>query len=95
MLSQKISKAKYLMLLTNSNITPEATITALNTKINEIKGKITSFTDLVTTTVHTSVEIKIPNVTNLVKKTDCNTKIREIENKITIDHDHDNYITTQ
>ena len=28
------------------------------------------------------------------KKTDYNTKISEIENKITIDHDHDNYITT-
>ena len=41
------------------------------------------------------MEIKIPNVTNLVKKTDCNTKISEIENKITVDYDHDEYITTQ
>ena len=37
----------------------------------------------------------IPNVSNLVKKTDYNTKISEMENKITTDHDHDKYITTQ
>ena len=37
--------------------------------------------------------IKIPNVNNLVKKTDYNTKISDIEKKIT-DHDHDKYITT-
>ena len=41
------------------------------------------------------VENKIPNVSNLVKKTEYNTKISEIENKITTDHDHDKYITTQ
>ena len=35
----------------------------------------------------------IPNVSNLVKKTDNNTKISGIENKITTDHDHDKYIT--
>ena len=33
----------------------------------------------------------MPNVSNLVKKTDCNTKINEIKKKIT-DHDHDKYI---
>ena len=38
-------------------------------------------------------KIKIPSVSNLVKKTDHNTKLHEIENKIT-DHDHCNkYIT--
>ena len=41
----------------------------------------------------TAVENKIPNVSNLVKKTDYNTKISEIEKKIT-DHNHDKYITT-
>ena len=41
----------------------------------------------------TPVENKIPNVSNLVKKTDCNTKISEIENKVS-DDDHDEYITT-
>ena len=41
----------------------------------------------------TAVESKIPNVSNLVTKTDYNTKISEIEKKIT-DHNHDKYITT-
>ena len=45
------------------------------------------------TSAFTTVENKIPNVSNLVKKTDYNTKICEIEKKIT-DHDHDKYITT-
>ena len=35
----------------------------------------------------------LPNVTNLVEKTDYNTKTNEIEKKIT-DHNHDKYITT-
>ena len=37
----------------------------------------------------------MPNVSNLVQKTDYNTKISEIENKIATDHDHVEYITTQ
>ena len=41
------------------------------------------------------VENKIPNVSNLVKKTDYNTNNNEIENKITTDHDHDKYNTAQ
>ena len=41
----------------------------------------------------TAVENKIPNVSNLVKKTDYDTKVNEIEKKIT-DHKHDKYITT-
>ena len=40
-----------------------------------------------------TVENKIPNINNLVKKTDYDTKITEIEKKIT-DHNHDKYITT-
>ena len=35
----------------------------------------------------------MPNVINLVKKTDYNAKINDIEKKIT-DHNHDKYITT-
>ena len=35
----------------------------------------------------------MPNVRNLVKKTDYNAKINDIEKKIT-DHNHDKYITT-
>ena len=41
------------------------------------------------------VDNKIPNASNLLKKTNCNTKCREIQNKITADHGHDKYITTQ
>ena len=39
------------------------------------------------------LKIKIPNVSNLVKKTDFNRKINKIEKNIT-DHDNDKYITT-
>ena len=41
----------------------------------------------------TAVENKIPDTSNLVRKTDYNTKITEIEKKLT-DHNHDKYITT-
>ena len=40
----------------------------------------------------TAVENKIPDISSLVKKTDCNAKINEIEKKVT-DHNHD--ITTR
>ena len=50
---------------------------------------------MATTTALAAVENEIPNVSNLVKKTDYNTKISEIENEITTDHDHAKYITTQ
>ena len=60
-----------------------------------VKGKIPNTTNLATTNAFTALENKIPNVSNLVKKTDYNTKITEIENKITTDHDHDRYVTTQ
>ena len=35
----------------------------------------------------------MPDVTNLVKKTDYNTKVTEIENKLN-NHNHDKYIDT-
>ena len=41
----------------------------------------------------TVVENKIPDISNLVKKTDYDAKISKIEKKVT-DHDHDKYITT-
>ena len=41
----------------------------------------TSITNLATTTALTAVENKIPNVNNLVKKTDYNKKINEIVKK--------------
>ena len=52
-----------------------------------------NITNLATTAALTTVENRIPNVSNLVRKTDYNTKINETEKKIT-DHDHDKYITT-
>ena len=64
-------------------------------KTNEVKGEIPNITNLATTTALTAVENKIPNVSNLGKKSDCNIKIIEIENKIAIDHDYDKYGTAQ
>ena len=47
------------------DITTNAT---LNDKINEIKNKIPSITNLATAAALTTVENKIPNVSDLVKK---------------------------
>ena len=44
-------------------------------------------------TTLTAVESKIPNISNLVKKTEFNTKITEIEKRLN-NHNHDKYITT-
>ena len=44
-------------------------------------------------TVLTTVENKIPDVGNLVIKTDYNTEVTEIENKLH-NHNHDKYIDT-
>ena len=44
-----------------------------------------------TETALANVENKIPDVTNLVKKTDYNTKVTDIENKLN-NHNHDKYI---
>ena len=52
-----------------------------------------SISGLATTSALTAVENKIPNVSNLPKKTNYDTKANEIEKKIT-DHTHDKYITT-
>ena len=49
------------------SITNLATNSALDAKINEVKGKMPSFTNLATTTALIAVENKIPNVSNLVK----------------------------
>ena len=46
-----------------------------NGKIKNIEYEIPDITNLATTTALTAVENKIPNVSNLVKKTDCNTKL--------------------
>ena len=71
-----------------------AITTALNAKINEVKDEIPNITNVPITTAPIAVENKIPNISNLFKKTDYNTKVNETEKKITDhDHDHDKYIT--
>ena len=67
--------------------------TNFNAKITEVEGKTPNITGLATSSALTAVKNKIPNVNNLVKKTDYDAKILDIEKKIT-DHDHDKYITT-
>ena len=57
------------------SITNLDTTTTLNAKMDEVKGEISNVTNLATTTALTAVENKIPNVSNLVKKTGYNTKI--------------------
>ena len=41
----------------------------------------------------TALENKLPNVSNLVTKTDYNTKVSEIEKKVS-DRNHDKHMTT-
>ena len=48
-------------------------------KIKDIEDKIPSITNLVTTTALNTVENKIPNVSDIVKKTDYDEKIKDIE----------------
>ena len=50
------------------HITNLATKASLKAKINEVKGEIISITNLATTAVLSTVENKIPNASNLVKK---------------------------
>ena len=50
--------------------------------------------NLATKTALNTVENKIPDVSNLVKKTYYDTKVTEIENKLN-NHNHDKYIDTQ
>ena len=67
-----------------------------NSKLKNIDDKIPSITNLATTTALTAVEIRILNVSSLVKKTDQNTKISVTGNQITVNHNHSNkYIATQ
>ena len=56
-------------------------------------GKIPDVTNLARKTALTTVENKIPSVSNLVKNADYNTKLTENENKLK-NHNHGKYITT-
>ena len=78
-----------------SDITTLATKTTLNANTNEVKGEISSITKFattaslnakvnevkVTTTALTAAEIKILNVSNLLKKNDYNIKVNKIKRK--------------
>ena len=46
-----------------------------NAKISEIEGKVPSIFGLATTAAFIAVENKIPDISNLVKKTDYDAKI--------------------
>ena len=75
------------------DITNSATKTTLNAKMNEVKAEIPNINSLAATITLTTVENKISDISNLVKKADYDTKVNEIEEKIT-DHSHGKYITT-
>ena len=78
-LKTKVDKLDIGKLEKNADITNLATKTTLDAKINEVKGKIPSITNLAATAALTAIENKIPNIDNLIKNTDCNTTINEIE----------------
>ena len=63
-----------------TDITNAATNTSLNAKINEVTGKIPSIINLTTTSAGlTTVQNKIPNVSDLVKKADYDAKIQKLK----------------
>ena len=86
MLISKILKIKYLILLT---------YTTLNTKINYIKNEIPSITNLTTTDAFTTVENKIPNVSDLVKKAGYIPKISKMENKYFTTSDYNKFTSNK
>ena len=53
-----------------------------NAKIKNNEDKILDITNLATTTALSSVEHKIPNVSDLVKKADYDAKMSEMEKKL-------------
>ena len=53
----------------------------LNAKINKVKGEIPNITNLVTIGALTTVENKVPNVSDLFKKADYIAEIKDIKNK--------------
>ena len=52
--------------------------TDFNSKITEVDGKIPSITGLATNSALTVFENKIPDVSILVKKTDCDAGLKKI-----------------
>ena len=91
MLTSKTLKIRYQILLTQplillltlrlevKNEIPSiinlATNASLNAKTNEVKGEIPGITNLAAAAAFTTVENKIPNFSDLVKKADYDAKI--------------------
>ena len=68
------------------NMTNLGTTAAFNAKINEVKGEITSMTTLATNSALCAKKMrlkpnKIPNVSDLVKKTDYDAEMKDIKDK--------------
>ena len=61
-----------------------ATNTTPYVKINEVKGEMPSITNVATTAALTTVEKKIPNVGNLVKKLTITQKLMRLKRKLLI-----------
>ena len=74
-----------------TDITNAATNASLNAKINEVTGKIPSIINLTTSAGLTTVQNKIPNVSDLVKKADYDAKISEMENKYFTTYDYNKF----
>ena len=60
------------------DITDLATNTTLNAKINEVKNKVPNITNLAAPVATTTVENKMSNVSDLVRKADYGAKISEM-----------------
>ena len=73
------------------SITGLATIASLNAKINEVKVAIPTIANVATTSAYTTVENKIPNVSDLVKKADYEEEIKCIKNKCFIRSDYNKF----
>ena len=52
-----------------------------HTKISKVKGEIPSITNLTTTVALTTIENKVPNVSDLVEKADIDAEIKDIKDK--------------
>ena len=74
-----------------TDITNAATNASLNAKINEVTGKIPSIINLTTSAGLTTVQNKILNVSDLVKKADYDAKISEMENKYFTTYDYNKF----
>ena len=72
-----------------------ATNASLNAKIKDVKHEIPSITNLVTTAGLATVENKIPNVSDSVKKTDYDAKIAEMEKKNFTTSDYNKFMSTK